>query len=57
MLLLFVGGAMNLPWIAALASLVVVEKLAPRGDLVAQILGGILIGAGVVRLVWALSAA
>jgi predicted metal-binding membrane protein len=53
MLLLFVGGAMNLPWIAALAGLVAIEKLAPRGELVAYILGGILIGAGVVRLVWA----
>lgn len=53
MLLLFVGGAMNLPWIAALACLVAIEKLAPRGELVAQILGGILIGAGVVRLAWA----
>ena len=50
MLLLFVGGAMNLPWIAALACLVAIEKLAPRGDLVAQILGSMLIGAGVVRL-------
>jgi predicted metal-binding membrane protein len=52
MLLLFVGGAMNLAWIAALAGLVAIEKLAPRGELVAHILGGILIGAGVVRLVW-----
>jgi len=52
MLLLFVGGAMNLPWIAALACLVAIEKLAPRGELVAQILGGVLIGAGVVRLAW-----
>jgi predicted metal-binding membrane protein len=53
MLLLFVGGAMNLLWIAALAGLVAIEKMAPRGELVAHILGGILIGAGVVRLVWA----
>ena len=53
MLLLFVGGAMNLPWIAALACLVAIEKLAPRGELVAQILGGVLIAAGVVRLAWA----
>jgi predicted metal-binding membrane protein len=52
MLLLFVGGAMNLAWIAALAGLVAIEKLAPRGELVAHILGGILIGAGVVRLAW-----
>lgn len=53
MLLLFVGGAMNLPWIAALAGLVAIEKLAPRGEVVARVLGGILIGAGVVRMAWA----
>jgi predicted metal-binding membrane protein len=51
MTLLFVGGAMNLPWIAALASLVAIEKLAPRGQLIAQALGGAMIGAGVIRLV------
>jgi predicted metal-binding membrane protein len=50
MLLLFVGGAMNLAWIAALAGLVGIEKLAPKGELVAHILGAILIGAGVARL-------
>src|SRR5947199_391476 len=41
MTLLSVGGAMNLPWIAALASLVAIEKLAPRGQLIAQLLGEI----------------
>jgi predicted metal-binding membrane protein len=51
MTLLFVGGAMNLPWIVALASLVAIEKLAPRGQLIAQALGGVLIGAVVIRLV------
>jgi predicted metal-binding membrane protein len=51
MTLLFVGGAMNLPWIAALTSLVAIEKLAPRGQLIAQALGGAMIGAGVIRLV------
>ena len=52
MALLFVGGVMNLLWIAALAGLVSIEKLAPKGEVVAQVLGGVMIGVGVVRLVW-----
>jgi predicted metal-binding membrane protein len=52
MALLFVGGVMNLLWIAALAGLVAIEKLAPKGEVVAQGLGGVMIGVGVVRLVW-----
>jgi predicted metal-binding membrane protein len=48
MALLFVGGAMNLPWIVALALVVAIEKLAPKGDMVAQLLGGVMIGAGIV---------
>jgi predicted metal-binding membrane protein len=49
MVLLFLGGVMNLLWIAALAGLVAIEKLAPKGELVAQVLGGAMIGAGVAR--------
>jgi predicted metal-binding membrane protein len=52
MALLFVGGVMNLLWIAALAGLVAIEKLAPKGEAVARVLGGVMIGVGVVRLVW-----
>jgi predicted metal-binding membrane protein len=52
MALLFVGGVMNLPWIAALAGLVAVEKLAPMGELIAQVLGGIMISAGAANLLW-----
>jgi predicted metal-binding membrane protein len=52
MALLFVGGAMNLMWIAALTLLVAMEKLAPKGDLLAKALGVLMIGAGAVRLVW-----
>jgi predicted metal-binding membrane protein len=48
MALLFVGGAMNLLWIAALALLVAIEKLAPKGDLISRLLGGIMIGAGII---------
>ena len=50
MALLFVGGVMNLLWIGALAGLVAMEKLAPKGEVAAQVLGGLMIGVGVVRL-------
>jgi predicted metal-binding membrane protein len=50
MALLFVGGAMNLLWIAALTLLVAIEKLAPKGDMIAKALGVLMIGAGVARL-------
>lgn len=43
MCLLFVGGLMNLTWIAALALLVLVEKLAPAGPLVSKVSGGLLL--------------
>lgn len=52
MALLFVGGAMNLLWIAALTLLVAMEKFAPKGDLLAKALGALMIGAGVARLIW-----
>jgi predicted metal-binding membrane protein len=39
MLLLFVGGVMNLAWVAAIAALVAAEKLLPRGDLLARLTG------------------
>jgi predicted metal-binding membrane protein len=39
---------MNLLWIATLAGLVAIEKLAPKGDVVARLLGGVMIGAGVI---------
>ena len=39
MALLFVGGVMNLFWIAVLAILVLLEKIAPFGRLVARIAG------------------
>ena len=52
MALLFVGGVMNLLWIAGLAALVAIEKLAPKGEVIAQVLGGVMIGVGIVRFVW-----
>ena len=51
MLLLFVGGVMNLLWIAALMALVAAEKLLPRGEIVARVLGVLLIAAGGWKLV------
>ena len=48
MVLLFVGGVMNLYWIVGLTLLVAVEKLLPYGDWVARIVGAGLIGWGAV---------
>jgi predicted metal-binding membrane protein len=50
MALLFVGGVMNLAWIAALSVAVALEKLLPRGDRVASVLGLLLIGIGCLKL-------
>ena len=47
MTLLFVGGVMNFFWIAALAVLVLFEKVVPFGRLVARLAGLALIAAGV----------
>ncbi|MFH0343344.1 MAG: DUF2182 domain-containing protein [Chromatiales bacterium] len=47
MALLFVAGVMNLLWVAAIAVLVLVEKIAPRGDLIARFAGAALIVAGI----------
>lgn len=46
MLLLFVGGAMNLYWIVGLALIVAAEKLLPMGLVFARALGLALIAAG-----------
>lgn len=45
MALLFVAGVMNLLWVAVLAGLVLLEKVLPKGQIVAR-------GAGVVFLLW-----
>ena len=36
MALLFAGGIMNLIWIAGLAVFVLIEKIAPKGELIAR---------------------
>ena len=50
MALLFVGGVMNLAWIAALSIAVAVEKMLPGGGRLAGVLGVVLIGAGAWRV-------
>ncbi|MDO8793836.1 MAG: DUF2182 domain-containing protein [Vicinamibacterales bacterium] len=47
MALLFVGGIMNLAWIAGLAILVLLEKVAPVGRALARLSGVVLVAAGV----------
>jgi predicted metal-binding membrane protein len=49
MVLLFAVGAMNLVWVAALAAVVLIEKLFPAGDWIGRI-GGLLLIAWGVRL-------
>jgi len=49
MALLFVGGIMNLAWIAVLTLLVALEKLLPWGRAVS-----VLAGAGCILLGWAI---
>jgi predicted metal-binding membrane protein len=51
MALLFVGGAMNLVWIAALAILVLIEKSLPPGEWIGRAVGVALAGWGVATLV------
>ena len=53
MLLLFVGGIMNLGWIAGLAILVLAEKLAPAGHWIGRGAGLLLIGWGIAALLYA----
>jgi predicted metal-binding membrane protein len=50
MALLFVGGVMNLAWVAALSIAVSLEKLLPRGDRLAAALGIALIALGGIKL-------
>jgi predicted metal-binding membrane protein len=47
MALLFVGGVMNLFWIAALAILVLIEKVAPFGRVIARVAGLAFVAGGV----------
>ena len=51
MALLFVGGAMNLVWIAGLSLIVLAEKLYPTANTVVYISALLLIGSGIVLIV------
>jgi predicted metal-binding membrane protein len=51
MALLFVGGIMNVLWIAALAILVLLEKVAPRGAWLSRVTGVVLLAWGATTLV------
>jgi predicted metal-binding membrane protein len=53
MALLFIGGVMNLLWIAALAAFVLTEKIVPRGVLFGRIASGLMILCGLWLIVQA----
>jgi predicted metal-binding membrane protein len=50
MILLFIGGVMNLLWVAGLTLVVLVEKVAPGGIVVSRTAGALMIGGGLIRL-------
>jgi len=50
MALLFVGGVMNFAWIAGLALVVTIERLAPRGEWIGRAAGVALVVWGAIRL-------
>ena len=50
MLLLFVGGVMNLLWVAAVAAFVFAEKLFPAGEWIARAGGVLMIAFGIYLL-------
>ena len=50
MLLLFVGGVMNLVWIAAITIFVLLEKVMPFGDSGGRITGVMMMAAGLLAL-------
>jgi predicted metal-binding membrane protein len=47
MAILFAAGVMNLAWVALIAAFVLMEKLAPWGNVIARIGGAALIGSGI----------
>jgi predicted metal-binding membrane protein len=54
MLLLFVGGVMNLIWVAILAAIVLVQKMLPGGVVLARFAGLVLVVCGIAVLAWPL---
>lgn len=47
MTLLFVTGVMNLLWVATIAAFILLEKLAPKGERLGRVAGGLLMLAGI----------
>ncbi len=47
MALMFVAGVMNLFWMLLVTLVILIEKIAPRGDILARIFGVVLGGAGI----------
>ena len=50
MALLFVGGIMNVLWVAGLTMLIVMEKVAPTGTLIPRLAGALMVAAGLLLL-------
>jgi predicted metal-binding membrane protein len=46
MVVLVAAGAMSLPWVLSIAAVVFAEKIVPRGEWLARIVGGLLIVLG-----------
>jgi predicted metal-binding membrane protein len=46
MVVLVAAGAMSLPWVLLIAAIVFVEKILPRGDLIARMVGAVFVVLG-----------
>ncbi len=53
--LLFLGGVMNLLWIAAITFFVLLEKLSPWGVQGGRVVGGAMVLAGILALAGAIT--
>lgn len=51
MALLFVGGVMNLVWVAAIGTFVLLEKIAPMATVWSRVVGAAMIAGGAVGAV------
>ncbi|GAA4683490.1 hypothetical protein GCM10023215_17350 [Pseudonocardia yuanmonensis] len=50
MLVLLAAGVMSLVWMAVIAAVITVEKVLPRGEVLARVIGAVLLGVGVLLL-------
>ena len=51
MALMFVGGVMNLIWMVVITAIILIEKIAPKGDVIAKIFGVVMIAVGLYFIV------